>query len=639
MGLVKLAALAAEAKMFIKKTFFQLWKGWIAILLLASSISYAEAPRPTQGQTVSGPSPKASEPSAKSDPISITQSRDSVRRFERLELTLDSIPVYANAFDLRIIEITAYFISPTEKRIRVPGFFYQDYIRTWDNDREVLTPRGNPCWKVRFTPTEVGNYKYYIIVKDGAGEIKSEEGEFKAVASDKPGYIRVSPVNYHYFQFDSGEDFFPIGHNVCWYSSDKGTYDYDHYFSKMMETGENYARLWLSPWAFTLEWDRLGYYSLENAWRLDYVMELAEKKGIYIMLCLDTFNTLLSKPPLGRWKSNPYNLVNGGPCQWVREFFTSEQARDCHKRKLRYIVSRWGYSPNILAWQLWNEIDIIDEYNSEDIKVWHKEMANYLTQLDSYNHLITTSYRFRQGDAQVWNLPEMKFTQIHCYDRRDMAKAMLDVSMEMTEAYGKPFFAGEFGLHSGYDTYDSRGIHLHNALWSSSLSRSAGTAMSWWWDKGSGNDFYSIEQNNLYYHFKALANFLKGIRWTKSNFQPVKATAFLDNEAEAKKGGEKQSLSDSLRVIGLMNKTQVLLWIQNTANTWDNLIVGTSPETISGARIEIQGLKNGNYEVERWDTYQGQIEEMHGARVKKNILILKLPPLKTDIAYKIRNAN
>ncbi len=37
--------------------------------------------------------------------------------------------------------------------------------------------------------------------------------------------------------------------------------------------------------------------------------------------------------------------------------FTDPQARKYQQRIFRYIVARWGYSPNILSWELFNEID------------------------------------------------------------------------------------------------------------------------------------------------------------------------------------------------------------------------------------------------------------------------------------------
>ena len=91
--------------------------------------------------------------------------------------------------------------------------------------------------------------------------------------------------------------------------NDKGTYGYDDYFGKLAANGGNYARLWLTDSA----WDDLavevevGNMSLSNTWlvvllflfyhvlhshfrRLDYVVQLAEKLNIHLLMCTESFN-------------------------------------------------------------------------------------------------------------------------------------------------------------------------------------------------------------------------------------------------------------------------------------------------------------------------------------------------------------
>ncbi len=36
--------------------------------------------------------------------------------------------------------------------------------------------------------------------------------------------------------------------------------------------------------------------------------------------------------------------------------FTNEQAREFYRKRLRYTVARWGYSPHVLCWEFGNEI-------------------------------------------------------------------------------------------------------------------------------------------------------------------------------------------------------------------------------------------------------------------------------------------
>ena len=84
-------------------------------------------------------------------------------------------------------------------------------------------------------------------------------------------------------------------------------------------------------------------------------------------------------------------------------------------------MARWSYSPAILSWEFWNEVNIIEKYISEDSVPWHREMARYLRELDPYDHLITTSWAGTEGDPDVDALPEMDYIQSHQYGARDAA--------------------------------------------------------------------------------------------------------------------------------------------------------------------------------------------------------------------------
>ncbi|MCH5373543.1 MAG: hypothetical protein JJ992_06170, partial [Planctomycetes bacterium] len=228
---------------------------------------------------------------------------------------------------------------------------------------------------------------------------------------------------------------------------------------------------------------------------------------------------LRARPMYGMWDRCPYNAANGGPCQRPEEFFTNAKAKELFKRRLRYIVARWSYSPAILSWEFWNEVDIIEKYISEDSVEWHREMARYLRRLDPYDHLITTSWAGTSGDPAVDALPEMDYIQSHQYGARDAAAFMTGVCHDKNERYGKPHYFGEFGTGTQAEgtREDVDGIHLHNGLWSGVVSGAAATAMIWWWDS-------YVEPKNLYYHFRPVAEFVRDVPFNKLSYRPANIT-------------------------------------------------------------------------------------------------------------------
>jgi hypothetical protein len=453
----------------------------------------------------------------------VVADRRTVPRYGRVELSVDLRATYENPFDPDQVAVEGRFRGPAGRERVVPGFWYRRYRRELVGKNERVTPVGEPGWRVRFAPEEVGRYTYRVTVRDRGGEARSAEGAFTAVAGSEPGFVRVSRRNPLYFAFDDGAPYFPVGANVCW-SGSRGTYDYDDWFPKYAAHGCNYARLWIGPFdLFTLErtapgepGSGLGRYDLANAWRLDTVLERAEREGLRLMFCLESFNSLRTQQPYALWDRNPYNAANGGPLQRPEQFFTDERARRLFRQRLRYLVARWGYSTHLLAWEFWNEVDIIEKYVSPEVRDWHVAMSRALRELDPWQHLRTTSFARSPGDAAIDGLPEMEFVQTHRYGPQDMAADLPDWCLWKAQAYKKPHFVGEFGADAGGPRADAdpTGIQLHDGIWSTALSQSAGTAMLWWWDN-------YIDPRNLYPHFRPLAAFLRGVDWPRARLAPL----------------------------------------------------------------------------------------------------------------------
>ena len=446
-----------------------------------------------------------------------------VEKFSPIEIDLNVSADYDNPFDPSDINVTAVFKGPS-REIVLPTFYYQEYERGLLPGGERLAPLGEPHWRVRFTPVEEGLYEFYVEVSDRWGNrARSETLTFEVRPSALPGFVRVHEDG-RYFVFDNGSSAFFVGLNTCW-SGSRGTYDYDEWFRALADSGVNLVRIWMAPWCFGIEWDQLGRYNLREAWKLDYVIKLAEKYNIYVILCLMNHGQLstVNNP---QWNDNPYNKARGGPLSKPEEFWTSEEARELFKRRLRYVVARWGYSTHLLAWELWNEVDLTDNYDAvrSSVAQWHREMASYLKQIDPYRHLVTTSFANPNLDPLIWSLDEIDFVTIHRYGPegfQDLAGTLHALVDRALERYGKPVLVTEFGVDWrwwGEPLYyrDKEGLGLHDGLWATIMAGSPATAMSWWWDN-------YIHPYNLYYHFKGIAEYLKGLEPARSGLRKLEA--------------------------------------------------------------------------------------------------------------------
>ena len=454
--------------------------------------------------------------------------------FDRFEVSFPLAGDFRNPFDPREIQVDGRFRRPDGREVVMPGFLYQECRRSLSAEgAEVVEMAGDPLWKIRFAPTVPGKWRLVVRARDKAGTSESAPLQFEATPSRAPGVVRLAGRT-GYFRYEDGTPFFPIGENIAW-AGKKGTYDFDQWLPSAGKAGMNLARIWLQ-WnnILSIETKRsgAGRYDLANAWRMDYVLDLARQSGVRVLFTCDSpepyqkehywLGKLTAKP----WENCPHNVANGGPLKEAAEFYTTEAGHQLIRQRLRYIVARWGWDPNIFCWELWNELNCFPGWGDlvPEIARWHVEMAGVLRDLDPYRHLVTTSFGNADGHPDIWKLPELDFTQSHCYAGRDMASFLPAVTRAMRERYDRPHLIGEFGTSLTADILprmgeiDPTGVHLRNGLWSTVLSGAAGTPLLWWWDN-------YVHPKNLYPVFTALGRFCDGVPWPTAGFQPVRATA------------------------------------------------------------------------------------------------------------------
>ncbi|MCX7698279.1 MAG: glycoside hydrolase family 5 protein, partial [Candidatus Goldbacteria bacterium] len=325
------------------------------------------------------------------------------------------------------------------------------------------------------------------------------------------GFIRISRNDDLFMEFDNKKPFYAIGLNLCW-STGNVLKDYERWLSELKENGGNFIRLWMANWFVGIEWIETGIGNYEQrqkqAFLLDKILEMCKEKGIYVMLCLIPHGEFSTKTN-SNWDNNPYNLKNDGLLREPSEFFTDMVARQAFKNRLRYIIARWGYSPNIFSWEIFNENEWIDNYNTDNAIQWYKDIISYIKQLDVNKHLISTSYANPGMDAYIWNLKDINFTQTHFYGVKDGLE-LYELSKEKLHKYSKPHIIGEFGMEGGEDfirnNLDPNGISLINSIWTGAFTLSFGSPMPWNWDN-------YIDKNNLFRIFKPLSEFIKDARF------------------------------------------------------------------------------------------------------------------------------
>jgi len=447
-----------------------------------------------------------------------------------------------NPYDSLEISLSAVFTAPGGRKLTIPGFWYQPYTVTEGTTDPYgnLTSAGDPGWRVRFAPDEVGTWVYKVEATLNGVVQPVTDGRVIAQPSDRSGKIQIGQ-NPQYFAYQNGGTYFPVGLNIGWsWEGADGTTGYLAWLAQLEQVGANYARLYVdTPWFIGLDWDSLpGDFTAgqEDLYRLDAIIQAAEARGIALQIVLlwhqgyaGTSGAPVNiprtplRPPADdyTWFNNPLSAARGGPIPNSPAFFSSEEGRNLFRARLRYMIARYSYSPSIFAWEVIDQIDNIILQTPEVAADWLRVMVGYLRDTDPYQHLITAGV----GDYTQSALLDpvvLDFRQMAYYQRRpvedapDQAATLLRRLAPMLLNADRPLLVNEFSLNPWFEPVadDPTGVHLRETIWTAALSGTAGGAMSWWWDT------YVLPEG-LTSILEPLVNFTRGINFAEGKFTSV----------------------------------------------------------------------------------------------------------------------
>lgn len=364
---------------------------------------------------------------------------------------------------------------------------------------------GRGVWRVRHTPSEAGAYRLTVLLGEPARRVEPIVAGFtnrEFVVSGPPsgrGFVRIGPASPRQFRLHSGDGYYPIGFNAAWHATRETKPP--ALFAQMRAAGLNWARMWMTHYfkSTNLDWVwrtpiAPGTLDLTVARRWDEWVRAAESNDVRIQLVLQ-HHTQFSAKASPDWRRHPWNVLNGGFLDRPEAFFTDARALELTRMKWRYIVARWGYSPAIMAWELFNEVELTDACTggvSQTVIRWHEDMAGYLRGLDRYGHLVTSSSP-PLADP-LWRT--MDYYQRHAYPQDPVAE--LTGSAQVAGTLAKPFFYGEMGRSLDNLAADD-GRNLRCILWPSLMADGAGAAQYWSWT--------AVEKNDLWRFFRAATGF------------------------------------------------------------------------------------------------------------------------------------
>ena len=542
----------------------------------------------------------------------------------------------ANPYDATEIEVDAMVKGPGGENRVYPCFWYVPcepyHVETLDEKTgkvarwERFRAAGDGDWRFRVCPSVAGDYGYSFRVTARRKTWTRPGGAFVVKAGDRSptGFITLRKGS-RYFRYRDGRPFIPLGQNLGW-PEEGGSEIYTTWLRRLSRAGANCARLWLVHYfaGTALEWSPtgvndgyrgVGRFSQEAAARVDRILEAAGTHGIHLILSFFSFGDTN-----GDWPKNPYAREGGGWLDDPADFFTDRRARESVRNRLRYAVARYGWCPNVWAWELWNEVETSNGYEEQAVLKWHDEMAGFLKSADPHQHLVTTSYRFTPPHTSclAYGLESIDFVQVHTYlpqITHVFASRIAEISR-----FSKPVVIAEYGLYvsPNYFDADPAGLHVHDGLWAGVFCGSAGAGMTWWWER-------YIDPRNLYFHYTGLSRFLAG-----QDLEGARARKATFDEGGAHLFAFALEATDSL-LVWLGAKRQ----IEWADRFWQSQVRSYTCGVTSGKpRLFIEGKREGRHTVVFLDTFDGVALGATQVTGSKRGLTIPIPTFRHDLALR-----
>lgn len=539
------------------------------------------------------------------------------------EMNVPTLPEGTNMYDDKEVDITIEMVSSTGKKLTADAFYYQEYEFLKSMQLKGVADT-DPTFRLRVSPKEEGTWDFTVTLAVNGKTVDTLSAYINVAKSEVGSEIlSVEPNRKQNFKKANGEVIAMIGQNVAWAVPNSQTTKAGQYIAREMNNMADYGCNYVRTWAGNT-WGGMGVHTGEDSmsqsasamW--DYVIDTAEKRDMYVSFVLWTHGITSMRPELGgegNFKSTPYYSEKGGYIDDAKDFFTDEKTYRMTEMYMRYVVSRWGYSEQVLCWELFNEADISDAGAAnmiDEIRGFLSKAADYLRGIDTYSHMVASSTAAHGNPLTFYSI--FDFMYPHRYNYTSI-KGELNYIKSSWLQYQRPMLFGECGLNGSMGALAGGSIQddflsIHQQNWFGLMGGSAGTAMNWFWDGFNTKEGYWI--------YQVVSEMAELIPWE----DPQMYMANTDSLSPS---------NDLIEGLGYRGKDYAYLWFYDRAYKPTSRI----KTDFKNEKVQVR-LNAGTYYV-RW------VDTRTGVSVKKEKLTLKydgylemtMPDWSMDIAVTV----
>ena len=390
----------------------------------------------------------------------------------------------------------------------------------------------------------------------------------------------------------------------------------------------------------------------------DAVFTQAEANGLHV---LPVFGVHAQwRAALPNWANNEYNEAYGTIClDGTTNCLTADPGdllratatRDAWIAWVRTLVARWKNRSNIIGWEIFSEVDLIDGATDTDANSFIEAAASAIRAEDP-NRPVTASTSGTIDWPGVHG-SSIDFVEVHPYSSTfgpgDLDEMIVTFVRDRRLDYpGKPLFLGESGFHylppddpANTVTLAEPGVRtgINQAIWAGAVSGAMNARMLWWED---GYDRFHIADLCVYAQYGSYAECTDGDPLTVLTLRALNAyasapvAAFVQGVDYA--GFEVVGLTAGANLFGaaLGGSNLVLGWVKDVqsvaATNW------TVPGPLSGETVtlDVPGT-SADWLVDFYDTTTGALLQTIDADqdAVTGDITFTLPDFSGSIAFKV----
>ena len=594
----------------------------------------------------------------------------------RVDFDID-LPV-ANPYDADQADVVGELRHEDGRVIRHPAFWYRPVALVMEDGHEQARLDDDARWQWRIAVPEAGSWQWRLVARlryrEEVQQITSAWHDLTVAPPDAQALLPVrQDDDPAWWRTEDGRWFYPLGINLRSPGDERqdvvlasaglpqrsadwerlGTRAYADWFATMQEHRLNFARVWMSPWWCGLEWGKgwdefggLGVYNQAAAARLDAVMDMARQHGIYIQLELQNHG-MTSTDVDQQWgpdeenPGSPYNIVNGGPCVSVVDFFRNETAWTHHANRLRYTQARWGHASHLMAWVLTSEIEFTGAFfheayrpgyhdpraHSPTTEAWVRRSLDWFSQHDYRQRPVSIHFSHPWRGRPLWEVEGLGFSYSNAYtgfqtDMRQLGGPRPNLAVALhhyldrhfpPQHFNRPTMIGEWGGHWQERSATVLDAELRTGLWTQAVMPYAGNVGFWWW--------LWVDAAQRWGDYRAIAAFLADDDPRGQGYQTYRPRI---NRMRGQARAE---------MIGMYSPTshRYYAWLSGLDRN-----PAVSDARPAGSAQVMTGQPHSLWQVERWDCSQGVVVSTSIVSAnEQGVVELDLGQLAPDAAFKL----